>query len=224
MNSLMTLGLPELAEGIRREHKACSAAAQTALDHAFEAGRLLLEAKALCGHGNWGQWLTENFDGSERLAQQYMRLAVKRPELEANPQRVSDLSLREAIALVQEKKPAPIEMADEWRRLIPPEGVATWLEAPSGDYAFIEHSSYSGFKFITVFRWGDRGGKSEGGSKPVRHDYVGVILDLMGFDWRAAANRPMAAKGEPRDYNSWFFSSHDDYMRKCVLKGRRRSA
>ena len=51
------------------------AAGEPALRHAVEVGRLLLEAKVSCKHGDWLTWLEDNFDGSVRTAQDYMRLA-----------------------------------------------------------------------------------------------------------------------------------------------------
>lgn len=40
--------------------------------YAVETGKDLIEAKALVPHGKWGQWLKENFNWSERSAQNYM--------------------------------------------------------------------------------------------------------------------------------------------------------
>jgi hypothetical protein len=41
------------------------------------AGELLIEAKSLLKHGEWGNWLTENASFTERTAQSYMRLGMK---------------------------------------------------------------------------------------------------------------------------------------------------
>jgi Protein of unknown function (DUF3102) len=58
---------------------------------------MLLEKKEAMGHGEWLPWLTENFEGSERHAQRYIKLYSERDKLLANPTRVSDLSLRGAL-------------------------------------------------------------------------------------------------------------------------------
>lgn len=114
--------LPALAEQINTEHRQCEEAIRTAVQHAIYAGELLAEAKALCEHGGWLAWLSGNFEGSERTAQAYMRLAREWPKLtDGNPQRVADLSYREAVRLLA----APSESAHvfsygDWR---------AWLDA-----------------------------------------------------------------------------------------------
>jgi DNA N-6-adenine-methyltransferase (Dam)/Protein of unknown function (DUF3102) len=99
-----------LAERIREEHSAAEVAkgaavvaARKGIEHALVAGDLLIEAKAQIPHGHWLPWLAENCPTvSERMAQHYMRLARNRVELEAEKRNVSDLSLREAVRLLDE--------------------------------------------------------------------------------------------------------------------------
>src|SRR4051794_13759749 len=89
--------LETLAMKINEEHRRCEQAFKVGLGHALKAGELLVEAKTLCVHGEWGRWLKDNFEGSERTAQAYMKVFRERGQLEeANPQRVADLSYREA--------------------------------------------------------------------------------------------------------------------------------
>ena len=83
--------LDELAARIREEHDAVSVALYDGLRHARAAGMLLIEAKKLVPHGEWLPWLKANCGTSERTAQAYMKVA------KANPQRVADLSFREAL-------------------------------------------------------------------------------------------------------------------------------
>jgi hypothetical protein len=93
-----TTDLVALAAQINAEHQACQAAITSGLQHAVAAGRLLLQAKARLTHGRWRPWLQEHFTGAERTAQAYMRVARGAPHLaEGNPQRVADLSYREAL-------------------------------------------------------------------------------------------------------------------------------
>ena len=94
-----------LAERINAEHRAAERAAKSAIDHALRAGELLIEAKSAVGHGDWLPWLAENFEGSERTAQTYMRVARRWPQLEGKAQRVPDLGVREAVRLLSEPKP-----------------------------------------------------------------------------------------------------------------------
>jgi hypothetical protein len=98
--------LGKLADEINAEHRACEEALRSGLRHAVRAGELLTEAKGQVKHGEWGRWVAENFKGSERTAQAYMRVWRELPTLEgANPQRVTDLSFRGA--LQELSAPAP---------------------------------------------------------------------------------------------------------------------
>ena len=89
--------------------KACVAeikkAEQNALARAFEAGTLLIQAKAKYGqHGVWKSWLNANCELSERTAQRYMKLAVGLPKLEQimkdKNATMADLTLAEAERLL----------------------------------------------------------------------------------------------------------------------------
>ena len=94
-----------LAAQINAAHDDACRAAQSAVAHARRAGQLLIEAKAGLAHGSWLSWLGEHCPTiSERTAQAYMRVARDWPVLEANPQRVADLPLRDALALLAEPK------------------------------------------------------------------------------------------------------------------------
>jgi hypothetical protein len=110
-------GVAGLAARIRAEHEAAQSAMRTAVAHAVEAGKLLIEAKKLVGHGGWLAWVKENCAFSDRTAQGYMRLATHMPRLdEANAQRVAGLSLREALASVSTSASVLAPMAPDARR------------------------------------------------------------------------------------------------------------
>ena len=95
------LALPDLAQAIDREHQAAHEAARTALQHALECRRLLLQAKAAVAHGEWLPWLEANTNVGVRQSQTYMRLHRHRAEIEAaNTNRDSHLPIRDAIALL----------------------------------------------------------------------------------------------------------------------------
>lgn len=98
--------LAPLAVDINREHRAAQEHATAALQHARRAGELLLEAKASIAHGDWSAWIEQHFDGSERTAQRYARLARRWSELEAKAPRMADMTLNAAEALLAEPKPA----------------------------------------------------------------------------------------------------------------------
>lgn len=100
----MTTALVSLASEITHEHAAACQAAQSALSHARRAGELLMQAKAGLEHGAWLPWLAEHCPTlPERTAQAYMRLAGRWPALEAKAQRVADLPVRDALALLAER-------------------------------------------------------------------------------------------------------------------------
>jgi hypothetical protein len=114
MTDLVAANLSDLAVRINDEHRLCEAALRTSLEHAVTAGDLLVQAKAALPHGAWGDWLRQNFAGSARTAQTYMRLSRELPALvETNPQRVADLSLRDAVALVATPRGTPGALSDD---------------------------------------------------------------------------------------------------------------
>ena len=99
--------LQSLAAQINDAHGNACRAAQSAITHARRAGELLIEAKAGLEHGSWLSWLGECCPTiSERTAQAYMRVARDWPTLEAKAQRVADLPLRDALALLAEPREA----------------------------------------------------------------------------------------------------------------------
>jgi Protein of unknown function (DUF3102) len=67
--------LADLAGRIHTEHEASLAAVKSGIEHAINAGRLLLEAKAQVSHGQWLPWLREYAKLSDRTARDYMHLA-----------------------------------------------------------------------------------------------------------------------------------------------------
>jgi hypothetical protein len=88
--------LPWLIGEIRSGHQAAIAAARNAVEHARDVGRLLIEAKAITGHGGWLGMLKEA-GLSRSSAAGYMRLARLDS---ANVQRLSHLSLRLALRAI----------------------------------------------------------------------------------------------------------------------------
>lgn len=94
--------LADLARDINAAHQEAEGACRASVQHALEAGRLLLEAKKRVGHGGWLPWLRENVQVAERTVQAYTRLAKRWSTVEAKAQRVADLTFREALALLVE--------------------------------------------------------------------------------------------------------------------------
>lgn len=95
--------IEELADRANRAHALVEQAATAMVLRAIEAGEALCEAKRLLGHGEWEDWLPENFAGSKRTARAYMRLY-------ANRQRAAVLaapSIRKALEAIAEPRPKP---------------------------------------------------------------------------------------------------------------------
>ena len=89
--------LDGMAQRANAAHRLARDAAARAVEHAMEAGRILLEAKAVVGHGNWLDWLGRNVEFADRTARLYMRLAETVPALpDTDRQRVAEMSLRQA--------------------------------------------------------------------------------------------------------------------------------
>lgn len=111
--------LDTLAQRINEEHDGVVRGLRATLDHARQAGALLLEAKSRCAHGEWLAWLDTNISFGQRMAQNYMRLAEHWPELETrapNAQSVASLGVGEALKLLaapQDKAPSPAPTLEE---------------------------------------------------------------------------------------------------------------
>ena len=90
-----------LKEKINAEHRACEEAAASAVHHAISAGEMLQEVKENLPHGAFSPWLQQNFGGSQRTAQTYMRLYRGQDALGAKTQRAADMSIREALKEIE---------------------------------------------------------------------------------------------------------------------------
>jgi len=101
----LTVAVANLAARINEAHAHAIEHAEKAIDEARRAGELLIEAKAQLGHGGWLPWLAANCKFGERQAQRYIQLASNWTSLASNPTRVSDLSLRGALAQLSKAKP-----------------------------------------------------------------------------------------------------------------------
>jgi len=86
--------LPVLQAEIRAAHETVIAAAQSAVERAISAGKLLLEAKSQLGYGEWLPGVLQA-GLTRRTAQNYMRLG-QLPE--AHAKRVAHLGVRKALA------------------------------------------------------------------------------------------------------------------------------
>lgn len=77
------------------------------LNNSIEIGRRLVEAKQIVEHGEWGKWLEEKVDYSQRTAQNLMKIFEKYGSAQlsllgdnAKTQALADLSYTQAVALL----------------------------------------------------------------------------------------------------------------------------
>src|SRR3989442_10571671 len=73
--ALQAQDLGSLAARANAEHEAAFGRLKDALEHARRAGEALIQAKTLCKHGEFLQWIEANCHFSRRSAQLYMRVA-----------------------------------------------------------------------------------------------------------------------------------------------------
>ena len=93
--------LEAVAADINLAHRAATELSQSAIQAAYEAGCLLLEAKARVDHGQWLPWLKTNCPKvAERTAQQYMKLSRNREAIEAKSAGYADLTINGALQLI----------------------------------------------------------------------------------------------------------------------------
>jgi hypothetical protein len=118
--------LDSIGDTIEAEHQAAQHDARSALAHALECGRLLLEAKTAVAHGDWLAWLAEHTTVTSRQSQRYMRLGR---ELAADPVKydtVSHLTLSGALAQLASPRtriPPPLDLAGDW------EAASAWAQS-----------------------------------------------------------------------------------------------
>lgn len=100
------LSLPELATAINAEHDAAERAARKAIEHAKAAGEKLLLAKAQVEHGQWLPWLSAHCpELADRTARAYMRLARNWAQLTLKTATVADLTINDALKLLNAPEP-----------------------------------------------------------------------------------------------------------------------
>lgn len=170
--------LSTLAKSINESHHACEDAADTAIEHARDAGDMLIEAKSQIPHGRWLPWLTENVECSERNAQNYMKIAREWDRLQSNTKRVSDLPLRDGLKLLaterpDDDKPAPGPLPTAGKKLV------AMTQTTGGRYSVIveiQPSIADGFFHCTTSYLSEDEGEDESyqefSKKPVRGDFV----------------------------------------------------
>ena len=215
--------LADLAGQINAKHLAVQQALTAGLAHAVDAGKLLIQVKAMLDHGQWLPWLKGNCPAiSERTAQAYMRVAREYPSLaEANPQRVADLSFRQAIKFLAE----PGKAKAGWDRFIPPPGHLL-IGTVGSDEVWIVPSKHDGYYYVTHvhFKGDNSGTEAQGLKRPIRADGIALLMDAVFPEFGPSCARWKAAPSPdpPLSYNPWLYDSEEQYVKVAVLGNRRR--
>lgn len=88
---------------INTAHQRATEAAQTAVEAAFECGQALIEAKTALPHGEFQDWVRENCTFSIRMAQKYMKVAKRLPDLQGKNEPGALLTIADVLS--DDKKP-----------------------------------------------------------------------------------------------------------------------
>lgn len=104
--ALVAIDCARYAEHIALEYHAFEDAGRKAMEHARRAGAMLSEVKRHLPHGSFSKWVDENFPGSNRTAQRFIKIANSWETIEANTPRAADLSLRQAEQMLTELRRA----------------------------------------------------------------------------------------------------------------------
>lgn len=183
MNELQSMS--DHAQKIMLHHNAAHVAANSAISHAKEAGRLLLEVKAALPHGEFTPWIEANLPVTARQAQRYMQAAQGRELVRrSKSDTVSYLTCND-----QEEKSHVKELAElfapEW---VPMKGYSYSFANDSGAYWVAESDKYPGYFHVSrLYGSGeDDDGLYDGTRRPIIG--VGVEHTLKSFDLDSPAD------------------------------------
>jgi hypothetical protein len=102
--------LAKLAREIHEEHEKAGEALRQGLEHALNAGRLLLEARSLSWHGTWERWTRENCRFALSTARLYMQLARNEAVIKSLSVSESPNTISEARRVLRDARPnAPLD-------------------------------------------------------------------------------------------------------------------
>lgn len=235
-----------LPDRINAAHEACCQATGQAIEHAMRCGDLLAQAKAECKHGQWQNWLTENFSGSVRTAQVYMRLAANREEIESEASKAqrsalssANWSVAGAIRLLASPKQSEGGLVDQAARhlgievdrdLIPPnEGSLLFTRefSDGSKWVVIAPSVHRGYYYVTVvdLTSGELGGGFvEGTKRPVQEKYLRFAIEgLKAMSLVERGERHEVPFTEPQNFNHWMFVDYEHYRQLELAEWKRKA-
>jgi hypothetical protein len=130
------------AADINHHHQQACLRAGEAINHAIEAGKLLMRVKARLPHGEFGGWLEKNLDVTDRQARRYMAAAQGKPV----PARVI-ASKRTPVSVL----PAPAKTLHDYFRpsWIPMKGCTYSCATDEGAYWVAHSKVHPGFFHVS---------------------------------------------------------------------------
>lgn len=108
-SNMIRASLMQHADQINAYHQTAETAAVKAIHAALMAGKLLIEAKVMCKHGDWQNWLGKNCNVSYRTAAKYMRLSKHWNEIQAQGVEMEHFPIDAALTLIAKPKPIAME-------------------------------------------------------------------------------------------------------------------
>lgn len=175
---------------IRDLHEQAQALAETAIERALEAGRLLAEVKAALPHGDFGAWIEQHCGFAARTAQRYIRLHENRARLPA------DASISTALAAIKcdtlshldgTKDYATVGPAPDW---LPDAEAVTCSDGMGRQWFAWRTPELPGHFARALVRIGYPDGSAayEGTRRSTRHDLLSDSLRLCGLSNPDAAD------------------------------------
>ena len=180
--------LAKLAEEANREYAAAQKAMSTGVERALACGRSLVKAKTFVPHGRWLTWVDDNFDGRERTARAYMRLASHWRELEGKTAETADLTIDSALKLLAAPAKEPLDTdVRHWQRSNSEFGLPDDLDdrphrgilVQDGTVAvaveLVPSTKFPGYIYAAIVTKDVMSHHS----RPVRSNYLGWLLDFI---------------------------------------------
>ena len=167
-----------IAADINRFHELACLRAGEAIEHAKQAGFLLLEAKAAMKHGEWLPWLEQNIQVSARQVQRYMQVAQGRPlPIRATPAKNDKVTHLEVDA------PRLFPFAPDTPGFVPEVGLCFAHSPVEGILYLVEPSRrHPGFFFVSRLE----GHTHDCTRRPIAAEWVETNLRYFGMESPAA--------------------------------------
>lgn len=124
-----------LTEWAHHELNQIDTLALNRVEHAVRVGQIFREVKRRLKHGEWGQWLADNFELHDRTAQRWMLVAERAEE---DPTRVAEMAIREQRRALFQPEPKPEPVTPEAGQLLGKLNQRQTDDAPTIDGTAVE--------------------------------------------------------------------------------------